>query len=106
MVANSKSLKRVLFDSAYSTGKTLLMMECARQRLLDGDKVLFIIKSGLKNPILLNLKVQGFFQGKNNFKIIQCDFKNEDAVKDIITKHNDHHIFMDELDFGLGVVTK
>ena len=94
MVANSKSLKRVLFDSAYSTGKTLLMMECARQRLLDGDKVLFVIDTPVKNdiPILLNLKLEGFFQGKNNFKIIQCDFKDKDAVKDIITKHNDHHI--------------
>ena len=76
-----------------------MMMECARQLLLDGDKVLFLIRSEASNdcPTLLNFKIQGFFQGNPNFKIIQCDFKNEDAVKDIITKHNDHHIFVDEL---------
>ena len=107
IVANSKILKRVLFDSAFSTGKTLLMMECARQLLLDGDKVLFIIRSEAPKdyPTLLNFKIQGFFQGKKNFKIIQSDFKNEDTVKDIITKHNDHHIFVDELTTNLSTTS-
>ena len=107
VVAHSKILKRVLFDSAFSTGKTLLMMECARQRLLEGGKVLFIIRTGAPNehPILLNIKLQGFFQDKDNFKITQCVFKNGFEVKKIITEHNDHHIFIDELFFGHGAVT-
>ena len=107
IVSECKNLKRVLFDSAFSTGKTLIMMECIRQ-LVETDKVLFIIRTGTKIPILLNFKIQGIFQkhkGEKNLEIKQCDFENEDEVNKIITEHPDHHIFIDELVFGRGSVT-
>ena len=109
IVSECKNLKRVLFDSAFSTGKTLIMMECIQQLLENHhEKVLFIIRTGKKVPILLNFKIQGIFQkhkGEKNFEIIQCDFENEDEVNKILTEHPDHHIFIDELVFGRGSVT-
>ena len=111
LVSSCKNQRRVLFDSAFSTGKTLLMMECAKQLLQDGDKVLFVITSNFPNesPTLLNFKLNGFFQGKGtgDFKIIQCDFKEKGIVEDFITNHNEYHIYIDELtiEFSYGTVT-
>ena len=109
LVSSCRNRRRVLFDSAYSTGKTLLMMECAKQLLQDGDKVLFVITSNFSNesPTLLNFKLNGFFEGKGEFKIIQCDFKDNAVVEDLITNHNEYHIFIDELtiEFSYGTVT-
>ena len=111
-VCKWRQFKRVLFDSGYSTGKTILMMECSSQLLREGQKVLFLIRTYEPNtkPILLKLKLEGFFQGLTSpvpvdFKILQCDFSDNKVVLELLKNHQEYHIFIDELIFGRGAVT-
>ena len=105
------SMNRVLFKSGWSTGKTILMMDCAK-KLSNKEKVLFVIndhygtinlvknKNEVNNlPLLLQLKLEGYF--KDNAELITIVSERLDIGKlpNLVEKYEDHNIFVDEMRF-------
>ena len=100
--------KRVLFDSCFSTGKTLLMRHCIEKLLKKNEKVLFLINTegNMLPPTLLLLKLKEYFHQmyqntpiENNIIVEECNLNEEGAFDDKLKEHQDYHIFIDEIRF-------
>ena len=111
-----KANTRVLFDSAFSTGKTISMLHCIIQLLKQNQKVIFVIhEDWLKKlyakdcPSMLKMKIQNHFDqlyqngqfqnSRQNFKVVEVDLSNKKAFDDLLQNHPDHHFFVDEIKF-------
>ena len=88
--------KRVMLSSAWSTGKTALLIHCAHELLKIGEKVLFIINHcydhfNEKLPTLLQLKLQMLFENDDKIEIITKNVSDipEDACKQIFSQYQD-----------------
>ena len=101
---NCLNYKRVLFSSSYSTGKTLLMMNCIQELLKTNQKVLLLFDcpmETLKFKTLLQLKMEDYFKNeKVKFKTLDC--RSASATSQMISNHLKFNIFIDELVYGLG----
>ena len=99
VASNCLKMKRVMFPSGPSTGKTTLMLYCVEKLLERNEKCLFIIhhaaeslysytrpedttnslplreKSRMKTKSLLTLKLEGYFGNNENVKIIWYDME-------------------------------
>ena len=96
-----QSYKKVILDSAPTTGKTLLIMNCISELLKKGKKVLYMMDAywtKSKFPTLLQMKVQDYFQYEDNFKLISTDLNTMTDFMDQEVEIYDH-IFIDELVF-------
>ena len=72
---NDPSMKRVMFNSAYGTGKTLLIKSKAKELLLKGEKVVIVLFDDVKTTFQFLLKKnydQEFEEGpcKDNVKVV------------------------------------
>ena len=107
VAAQCLKMKRVMFNSAWSTGKTILMMDCARKLLHRGEKVLFLINDFYnllqQNPSLLQMKILACFQtipNCANLLKLETRFFNglEELLKYISLPENEqYNVFVDEL---------
>ena len=115
LAMNCLSQTRVLFESGFSTGKTISMIHCMSELLKINKKVLFVIHEDIykhqiaKNcPSLLNIKIKnhfeqlchdGHFQDMHQFKVVEVNLKNQKAFDDLCQKYPDFHFFVDEVKF-------
>ena len=107
--------KRLLFESGFSTGKTISMIYCMHKLLEIGEKVLFVIyvvqskEQWYKNwPSLLKIKIQhhfdqlqqgGLFSDPQQFQVVEVDLHTQKAFDDLCHKYHDFHFFVDEVNF-------
>ena len=99
--------------TGYSTGKTILMVHCVQALSRRGEKVLFVSANSERlnlmgeNSTQLN-KLIMMFEGDDNVDVLGIDMnrrtlfeKNGKTYSDfealLISSHNEHHIFVDEL---------
>ena len=98
-----ESLKRVLFLSPPSCGKTFILKGKVKQLALKNQKVLILLPCYLGIQTLLFFHLKEEFEYYNNY--IQIDnvkangyFSiDETDLLEKIEKYRDHHIFMDEV---------
>ena len=101
LAENCLSFKRVLLASAYSTGKTTLMMDCIKKlqnSLGSATKILFLFNSTssiIQYPTLLQRKMQMFF--KNGVKFNFVDYFDKSGTQRLIEQHHNYNVFIDEL---------
>ena len=89
--------KRIIFNSGYSTGKTVLMTECAEHLLKRNEHVLFIIHDGTNTgPTLLQGQLEVKFEKYSKMSIIRHNMAMGDKV---LKNSKDKHIFIDELKY-------
>ena len=93
-------MKRVLFCSAFSTGKTTLMVYCAEKLLEKGEKVMFVINRSNDLPSLLKLRLRCHFAQHENVKIIMYNLNEDDAFDELIANHAEYNVLCDEVEFG------
>ena len=105
--------KRVILSSAWSTGKTALLIHCAHELLKIGEKVLFIINHRYdhfneKLQTLLQLKLQMLFENEENIEIITKNVADipEEAGKQIFSQYQDYNVLIDEVTYGIAVDCK
>ena len=129
LALNCLKLNRVLLESGFSTGKTVLMLHCALQLLKLQKKVLFVISDNSRedktinksnfHPSLLLMKIQnqfkqlyanGEFSDLNHFHIIEENLENPNNFDALIKSYPDSHFFIDEIkifdgQFGIKIDT-
>ena len=121
LAMDSLSQKRVLFESGFSTGKTIMMMHCIYKLLVNKEKVLFVIhddywkKIIAKNcPSLLKIKIEnhfeqihqaGHFPDPQLFKILEVDLSEQKDFDVLCQKYLDFHFFIDEIKFRRGGIS-
>ena len=94
-----ENYKRVIFQSGYGTGKTILMVHCALELMKKGQRVKFVLyqNKSKKMKTFLQLKLEAFFEPyiKNNLMSII----NTSGFKDWLWLKNlqNVNIFIDEL---------
>ena len=110
-----------LFISGYGTGKTIIMVEAAKDLAREGHKVLFIVGSfygAKRTPSILCLKLNKYFREKypsvevldevglkqkfnqpNGFSLLK-------ALEAVMTKNPDLHIFVDEFHHDSQIWTR
>ena len=108
------NLPRILFDSAFSTGKTILMINCMTELLKKNKKVLFVIHDdkylghGKDIPPLLQSKIeshfiqlhqQGVYQDLSHFQVMEVDMSKQHNFDLLFKTHSDFHFFVDEVRF-------
>ena len=111
---DSLNLPRILFDSGFSTGKTVLMINCMTKLLEKNENVLFIIHAHYMNqsakdlPPLLQFKIetyfnelyqQGIYQDLSHFQVLEVDMREQSNLDELLTTYPDFHFFVDEVDF-------
>ena len=104
--------KRILFDSCFSTGKTLLMMDCIEKLIAKNEKVIYLINTeGHPFPqSLLYFKMQHHFcqmygntNFENNFIIEERNLNDTVTFEQLSEKYANYHIFIDEIRFEHGI---
>ena len=93
--------KRMIFTSSYSTGKTVLLIHCAKELLKKGQKVLFVIFGCSTSKSLLHMKLEKLFEEFD--EIIIKSTKDLDNWK-WLKNYQDYNVFVDELIIGVPEV--
>jgi hypothetical protein len=98
-----RMLKRVIFLSPASTGKTLILKSKAKQIAVAGGNVLFLIsKCGWES--LLSFQLEEEFQGYNNIKFEYVDSLTGSTITkkfiEKLTNCGDTHVFVDEVEIS------
>ena len=110
-------LLRVLFKSGWSTGKTILMMDCAKKLLDIGQPVLFVINDHyrtstlVKNkrrfnklPLLLQMKLEEYFKDYGQLiKIVSVEQLEFEQLPEFVEEYKGYNIFIDEMRFDRSV---
>jgi len=112
---DSLNLPRMLFDSGFSTGKTILMINCMTKLLKNNEKVLFVIHDDYRKqynakdlPPLLQFKIeayfiqlhqQGVYQDLSHFQLVEVDMSKQSNFDQLFQTHSDFHFFVDEVLF-------
>ena len=112
---DSLNLPRILFDSGFSTGKTILMINCMTKLLKNNEKVLYVIhadyykQSNAKHlPTLLQFKIetyfnqlyqQGVYQDLSHFHVVEVDMSLQSNFNKLFKTHSNFHFFVDEVNF-------
>ena len=100
---NCLKYKRVLLSSTYSTGKTLLMINCIQELIKGNQKVLLFVDSPMETlqlQTLLQMRFHDIFKDKVKIKIL--DKWNPSNTSNFLENNPDYNVFIDELVYQIG----